>query len=347
MFSRRRWSLRLPLLVPFLLLAGCPGLTSDPVVSIGGAKSYLFCFWNVENLFDDHFDGRTHRADKEYDVWFAEDAIARRLKYEHLRDALLRLNDDKGPDILALAEVETLRAAELLRDALNEKLDPALQYTHLLFKEASGGRNINTAILTRVPVEGDRTKLLGRRLRILEGHLVLNGHELVIIASHWTSRLTDEEGEARDKYADQIYGEYKAMHRANAKVDLLVCGDFNDPPDEISVVKHLHAVQDRDAVLKSGNEPLLLDLMAGKPAREFGTLYEARQAKWHIFDQIAVSPGLLDEEGWSCDLDSVHRVNEYTAQKNGHPKSFGNEHRGERGYSDHFPVTVRLKVQGR
>jgi endonuclease/exonuclease/phosphatase family metal-dependent hydrolase len=344
MLSPRRWPLRLPVLVPFLLLilSGCPSFTTNSADSNG--EGYLFCFWNAENLFDDHFDDRKNRADKEYDAWFAEDAKARRLKYDHLRDALLQMNDGKGPDILALAEVETLRAAELLQEDLNEKLDPALQYKHILFKEASGGRNINTTILTRVPVEGNRTKLLGHRLRILEGHLTVNGHELVVIASHWTSRITDEEGEARDKYANQIYGEYKAMYRSNPKIDLLVCGDFNDPPDEPSVVKHLHAIGDRDRVCRAEDEPLLLDLMAGKSAEEFGTLYHK---KWYIFDQIAVSPGLLDDEGWSCDVDSVRTMNQYTAQRNGHPKAFGGERHGDRGYSDHFPVTVRLRVQGR
>jgi endonuclease/exonuclease/phosphatase family metal-dependent hydrolase len=331
----------------FLGLAGCPSFTTSTSGPNEKAESYLFCFWNVENLFDDHLNGHINKADKEFDAWFADDAKSRRLKYDHLRDALLHLNDDKGPDILALAEVESLRALELLQETLNDKLDPRLHYKHILFKDAKGGRSISTAILSRVPVDGESTKLLGRRLRILEGHLVVNGHELVVIASHWTSRVTDEEGEGRDKYGDQIHGEYKAMHRTNPKVDLLVCGDFNDPPDEISVVKHLHAVEDRDAVRKSGGEPLLLDLMAGKSPREFGTLYEHRQAKWYIFDQIVVSPGLLDDEGWCCDPDSVHTVNDYTAQKNGHPKSFGNEHRGERGFSDHFPVTVRLRVQGR
>src|SRR6266436_7074551 len=194
MFSPRRWPLCLALFVPVLLLvlSGCPNFNANPADSSAEADSYLFCFWNAENLFDDHFDDRKNRADKEYDAWFAEDAKARRLKYDHLRDALLQMNDGKGPDILALAEVETLRAAELLQEDLNEKLDPALQYKYILFKEASGGRNINTAILTRVPVEGNRTKLLGRRLRILEGHLTVNGHELVVIASHWTSRISDE-----------------------------------------------------------------------------------------------------------------------------------------------------------
>jgi endonuclease/exonuclease/phosphatase family metal-dependent hydrolase len=229
-----------------------------------------------------------------------------------------------------------------LQENLNQRLDESLQYQQVLIKEAHGGRNINTAILTRLPVERDRTRLLGKRLRILEGHLKVNGHELVVIASHWTSRVTDEGGEGRDKYADQIYGEFRAMAKSNPKVDLLICGDFNDPPEEESVLKHLHARADRRAVEQAG-EPLLLDLMAGKSPRDFGTLYHKG---WLIFDQIVVSPGLLDDEGWTCDPDSVKTINEYTADINGHPKPFGNEKHGERGYSDHFPVTVRLKVQG-
>src|SRR5262245_14823368 len=115
---------------------------------------YLFCFWNVENLFDDRDDGRGE-ADREYDEWFARDPDALAEKLRHLCDALLRLNDGRGPDILALAEVESLRAAERLRDALNDRLaDPALHYRHVLMKELAGGRHIAPALLTRLPVRG-------------------------------------------------------------------------------------------------------------------------------------------------------------------------------------------------
>src|SRR6516162_7485809 len=67
---------------------------------------YLFCFWNAENLFDDRKEEHAHAADREFDHWFADDAGARRLKYENLSSALVKLNNGKGPDILALAEVE-------------------------------------------------------------------------------------------------------------------------------------------------------------------------------------------------------------------------------------------------
>ena len=55
-----------------------------------------------------------------------------------------------------------------------------------------------------------------------------------------------------------------------------------------------------------------------------------------------------------CDPDSVRIVNNLTAVKQGRtrgtPSDFGSPHDrdplDERGYSDHFPVTVKLKVAG-
>jgi endonuclease/exonuclease/phosphatase family metal-dependent hydrolase len=318
-----------------------------PPSSEAEAEGYLFCFWNVQDLFDDRVDGRTGRGDAEVDRWFGTDHAALNAKLDHLSSALLTLNGEKGPDILAVAEVEDVRAAELLQDALNRKLsDPALHYQHVLMKEITAGRHIAPAILTRLPVMGDRTHLLGNRLRILEGHITVRDHDLVVIASHWTSRVTAKEEMRRDKYASQIYGEFHAMFRTNPKVDLLVCGDCNDPPDAESVTQHLHATGDVDAVRHSSRDrPLLLNLFAGKDPAHFGTLYYDKEQRWFIFDQIVVSPGMLDNEGWSCDPESARTVNDLTADRHGHPWSFGKEHsRGPRGYSDHFPVTVRLRV---
>src|SRR5262245_35250591 len=103
-----------------LVLSGCTP-RGESAATQESADGYLFCFWNVENLFDDREDGRTG-ADREYDQWFARDPAAQQLKFNHLSDALIGLNGGKGPDILALAEVESVHAAELLRDTLNRRL---------------------------------------------------------------------------------------------------------------------------------------------------------------------------------------------------------------------------------
>jgi endonuclease/exonuclease/phosphatase family metal-dependent hydrolase len=348
--TRRSVCLILPVWA-LALFAGC-GPKAPPADSGHG---YLFCFWNVENFFDDRVDGWTHEPDRTYDAWFANDPKALKQKLDNLTAALVKMNDGKGPDILALAECESERAVELLRDHLNARItDENLHYRNLLHKDPKGGRSIATAILTRLDVERSKTRLHGKRQRILEGHIHVNDHDLIVFASHWTSRLTDKEGTARAHYADAIYGAVNAMYKSNPKVDVLVCGDFNDAPDDESVTKHLHAISDLERVKSGGAEgPFLLDLMARdeltgrKPAK--GTHYF--RGTWSTFDQICVSPGLLDDEGWSCDPASMRIVTDPVADRRGRPHRFGErDHKvrlEDRGYSDHFPVTVQLVVAGK
>jgi endonuclease/exonuclease/phosphatase family metal-dependent hydrolase len=329
------------------LISGCNQDAPAAKLAITSpSDGYLFCFWNMENFFDDRNDGRKGPGDREYDSWFANNPGILKLKLTKLTDALLKLNDGRGPDILAMAEVESQRAGELLQNALNERLpDPSLHYTTLLFKEVSAGRHIAPAILTRLPVVKNKTRLQGKRQRILEGHIVVDGRELVVFASHWTSRMRQGSERGRADYADSIYGAVHAMIKSNPDVDVLVCGDFNDTPQDDSVVHHLHAVADAQSVLRGSEPPLLYNLMGNKNPANFGTHYFN---KWLIFDQLVVSPGMLDNAGWSCDPASVQTVNTLTrpGDRLHRPWRFGGERdHGERGYSDHFPVAVRLKVQ--
>jgi endonuclease/exonuclease/phosphatase family metal-dependent hydrolase len=351
MFTRRIRTFALTLLVPLLGLAvvlpGCKQTNGEALKP--NRAGYLFCLWNVENLFDDKDDHRRNAGDKDYDPWFANDPDILKLKLSNLSKALIKLNGGKGPDILAVVEVESVRAAELLRDALNNRLaDESLHYKNVLMKNLSAGRHIAPAIITRLPVIKDKTQLHGNRQRILEGHIKVDGKELIIVASHWTSRLRQGSDKHRDNYGDKIYGLFRALYKRNPAVDLLVCGDFNDNPDDDSVTRHLHALGDRDAVLAAGDEPLLLNLFAGKDRKEYGTHYD--RGRWSIFDQIAISPGLLDDRGWTCDINSVTTVNSLVRPRDRlkRPWRFGSKRdKGERGYSDHFPVTVRLRVNTR
>jgi endonuclease/exonuclease/phosphatase family metal-dependent hydrolase len=351
MFPRRPRFLTLLLGVSLTLTAVVLGCNNDPGTARpaqpGAPTSYLFCFWNVENFFDDRDDNRKGPGDREYDPWFANHPEILKLKLSRLSEALLRLNDGKGPDIIGLAEVESVRAAELLRDALNARLaDKVWHYENVVMKEVSGGRHIAPAVITRLPVVRDRTRLLGKRQRILQTQLKVNGHELVLIASHWASRLEKGSEHRRASYADAIYGSVRAMYESNSKVDVLICGDFNDTPEDESVTKHLHATGDRQAVLRPSQDgPQLLDLFADKDPRQYGTHYYS--GRWLIFDHLVVSPGMLDSQGWSCDPDSAKTVKEGLTRKGdrvGRPFRFGSPNDKLRGYSDHFPVAVRLKV---
>ena len=344
---RRHGMLSIAALFATLFLAFTQGCNSRPPTnSIPIAQSeFVFCHWNVENFFDDNNDGRTGPGDKEYDGLFAENPELLKQKLAKLTEAILKINAGKGPDILALVEVESVRAAELLQKALNDKLtDKSLHYEHVLMKEVSAGRHIAPAILTRLPVVKDRTRTLDRNHRILVGHIVVNDHELIVISSHWSSRLQESGKKGRADYADKIYGAVNAMNRSNPGVDVLISGDFNDDPDDDSVVNHLHSTGDA-ALVRAGNPLKLFNVFADKDPQEFGTHY---YKKWHIFDQVLLSPGLLDNKGWSCDPQSMHVFNDLhqAKDKKKRPWRFGGAHeKGERGYSDHFPVMVKLRIE--
>lgn len=323
-----------------------------PGTALDGSGRYLFCFWNVENLFDDVNDPR-RPTDEEYDDPFAADAHLRQLKYDRLASALVKMNGGTGPDIIACVEVESTRAAELLQEALNAKItDPKLRYTHLAMKDLDAGRHIAPCVITRLPIDAAKTRLRGSKVRILETHLRVNGYDLCAFVTHWTSQVTQRGGgddieTGRGKYAHTIYEAVSELTEKNPKADVLVCGDFNDTPDSEPVVQVLRATGDRAVV--SANPPRLLDLMAGKPAEKFGTLWY--NGKPLIYDQICVSAGMLDDKGWGCDPDSVRTATDglirSTASRRepwrfASPKSRMLD--DARGYSDHFPVTVELRV---
>jgi endonuclease/exonuclease/phosphatase family metal-dependent hydrolase len=312
-----------------------------------GSKSVLFCVWNMENLFDDKEDHRK-RPDEEYDEWFARDAETRKKKYQHLTEALLKLNGGIGPDIIVGNEAESHRSAELLQESLNASLPAgAARYDHVAMKElGNAGRHISPCIISRYPL--DRVQLLGHSERILEAHVTINGYDLLLVAAHWTSQISDDGSRkkgGRNGYATAISEVYHNAIQANPKVDFLVCGDFNDSPESEAVYHTLHMVGDYRQVTANTQPPKLFGLLSGKSPNDFGTIYYKKPL---IYDQIGVSPGMFDNQGWGYDPASVHVPTDGLIEpgaKGRHPWRFGSpKDMHSRGFSDHFPVVVTLKV---
>jgi endonuclease/exonuclease/phosphatase family metal-dependent hydrolase len=320
-----------------------------------GSGTYQFCMWNVENLFDDE-DSDRRRVDEEFDNPFAANAKLRREKYDRVADALVAMNGGRGPDVIAAVEVESIRAAELLRDTLNRKLDeakaePRWRYTQVAMRNLDAGRHIAPCLITRLNVAHAETRMHGRQLRILEAHVAANGHDLTVIACHWTSQLRQPDGEdgdeGRAKYARTVHDVFREAARSQPDVDLIVCGDFNETPDSDPVANGLQTTGDRARVVPSADSPLLLNLLAGKSPQQFGTLWYREPL---IYDQVCVSAGMLDQAGWSCDPNSVRVPTEgltRSSSRRREPWRFGSPDHpptGGRGYSDHYPVMVTLRV---
>jgi endonuclease/exonuclease/phosphatase family metal-dependent hydrolase len=327
--------------------------SAPPIGNAGEPATLFLCAWNAENFYDDRDDANI-RDDME--DWFGSDSAAFRAKVDHLAEGLLMMNGGVGPDIACLCEVENERCLEALKDAFNAKLEAAghgnRKWTHIVFKGDASGRYFAPSILTRMDVVADRTRKLGTRFngRILEGHLHHNGHELIVIAAHWTSRVTDDadDGRRRLSYANDCYGRVKAILKENPDADVIVCGDLNDEFKDVSLRDGLRAVDNADMVRASRGDPRLLALFAGWNDDPPGTIRHGRT--WHVFDHICLSRGLLDDRGWSCDVATARVFAPASLRRKFRdgafePFKFGNKSwNGERGYSDHFAVTAQLSV---
>ena len=267
---------------------------------------------------------------------------------EALRDAALLHNDGRGPDVLAMVEVESRRSVEALRDALNAVLPPDWRYTGIVQRDDRTGRRFAPAILTRLAVREDLTRGppdFGNR-RILEAHLESDGVPLVVLASHWKSRLggKDETEARREDYADAVYGRYLGLRRGQPGLDVILAGDFNDGPGDSSLTEHLHAVADPGLVRPEDAEPSLLDLVADPSLAGEGTYFfsgpmgvprpHPRPAR------AARRPGLDHQARRRLkvgDFRELRRGPKGSPWKFGGPKSTS-----PRGYSDHFALSVRL-----
>lgn len=348
--------------IVIVVLAGCPSRqTNKDPKHAGPPGTYLFCFWNVENFYDDQDDPKIH---DDMEDWFGQHPDMFRLKVDHLADVLMQMNGGSGPDIFACCEVENERCLNALKDKLNERLASArkdeAKYEHVMFIRDNSGRDFSSGILTRLPVEGKRTHKFAKypNGRNIEGHIVVNGHELVVLAAHWTSRVDrgkNESGEPanahrRMSYAKDCYGRFYAIQKENADVDMLLCGDFNDTFSDPSIRDGLRATANVDQCRNAADPPMPLDLFANWKADSdpSGTLYHKG---WWVFDHICVSRGLLDDKGWTCDPESAvvfatKEMRRAGKRNHGEPFRFGDAKSFEHGYSDHFPITVRLSVKG-
>ncbi|MFM7152295.1 MAG: hypothetical protein ACKO23_20910, partial [Gemmataceae bacterium] len=151
-------------------------------------------------------------------------------------------------------------------------------------------------------------------------------------------------------YARRIYDEFKNQYRANPNVDFLVCGDFNDTPFDDAVIHDLHATGNLQAILSLDKKqpPQFFNPSALLAEKKMATHFQSGRENTTplVFDQICLSPGLLDGTGWSYVNNSADIVKKFEFR--GRPDRFGgpNDRRPwrNRGASDHFPVTIQLRV---
>ena len=313
--------------------------------SSGVAGEFHVAFWNVENLFNLEDDPAVE-LDEEFTPQSPKRWTAERLerKLNNLASILRKMNQGRGPDVLGLSEVENRKVLQMLVD----KLAPLGRNYAIVHQDSPSDRGIDCALVYDANVFGLSDSQFhfvdAEKTRdIVEAKLRHNRADLFVFVNHWPSRNNDQW--QRVKAAGVLRARLDEIFAADPNTDVLVIGDFNDEPDDVSLRVHLRAAGTPDN-LPAGS---LYNTTAPLAAQGKGTI--VWDNAWQLLDQIIVSPGLLDDDGFRLKPDSsqplefpqlFYRPRDPRAIRRP-SRSYSRDQFHEEGYSDHLPVVCVIE----
>lgn len=312
---------------------------------------HYVAWWNVENLFD--VEDSQHRTDKlqrtlrnELEGW--NDQILDK-KLDQLASIISQMNDNNGPDILGVCEVEN----EHVLEKLNQHL-PNRNYG-VAHADTQDKRGIDVAFLYDSD-KYENTKIFSHFIQrrnatrdILQADFTIkdSGKELVIIGNHWPSRMG---GDVSSEPYRMMAGENLAYFVSRIteikgdNIPIVICGDFNDEPFDRSITDYARATRAIERV-KSSRSIRLYNLMWDEMGKAKAShVYGGFPG---MIDQLMVSKSVVkDNAEFTVKIDSVRVLDfdELTNDK-GEPIRFGRPKKGlnEQGYSDHLPLAMILE----
>ena len=274
------------------------------------------------------------------------------------------MNNNNGPDILGVCEVENEYVVRKLADSLKD-----LSHSYgVVHADTKDDRGIDVAFIydsKKFDIEKDSES--GEKL--IFSHFIMkreatrdivqvnfktkpSHNRLVLIGNHWPSRGGGQyesepyriiAGETLSYFHQRILEENNKEEKGNTAI--LVMGDFNDEPFNRSITDYALASTSMLKVKLSKEAPRLYNLMWTIMAKGIGTFYYNNFP--NLLDQFMVSKGIIDGNKIKVKENTVEVVvfPEMVAGQYKYPVRFGrpfNNSLDEEGFSDHLPVSVKL-----
>ncbi len=316
---------------------------------------YGIGFYNVENLFDTCHDVGKNDYDFTPSGSYKWNDLKYKRKLHNMAYALADLGTDMLPGIgcavIGMSEVENAHALDDLV-AQPELAARGYKYAHI---EGPDRRGVDCAMLYNPKLFTLRDVVLVPYKPELEkdsafytrGFLTVTGtladETISVIVCHWPSRFSGS------FYRECAGRQVKAVKDSLLRVDplrkVIVMGDMNDDPQNRSMAVELSAkptiaeVTDDDMF-----NPWWKILDSGT-----GTL--SYNGSWNLFDQIVLSPRLLDRTGTKdysgltylkCQIQQRSYLIQQEGNYKGGPKRTTASGVWLDGYSDHLPTIVYL-----
>lgn len=310
------------------------------------ARKHSVVFYNVENLYDTIDNKRV--KDSDFTPMGDKHWTLERLdkKLNDLANTIHSISNHH-PVLIGLAEVENAEVTQQLLDT-----HPLKNYQYkLIHQDSPDNRGIDTCLV----YDEEYIKYLSHQyLRIhfpwnaaiktrdvLFFECEINGEEFWIVVNHWPSRSSNSSEEKRAYVAKSVRERLDQIISSKPESKIIVMGDFNDEPNDLSVERYLGAKRDKK-IDKNEFFNLANELF------ESGQGTCVHEEDWLMIDQIMINRNLLQNNNLGVSVrdnqmqifapeELIFHKREYS-QPN-HTYS-GDKYEG--GISDHLPVFITL-----
>ena len=291
------------------------------------------------------------------------------LKLSQIKKVIASKGSEK-PTFLALQEVENENVIRLLANELG--------YSSWIVSQSPDRRGIDLAILYTESSSLKKIRFFEHELKdgyfkkrpsrnILEGHFLINGkYELTIYVNHWPSQGNPTR--ARISAAEKLKSLIENRIKEKPTGAILAVGDFNILPYENPhPVKKVFLASNS---MQDVHELFMNDSSISQKEKDrtpIGTYFYPPKREWNRFDRIFVNNGLIGKEnkkkGLFLDLTEYRIYNpEFITTSLKLRKKFSGDGSSvvkgvpfrynfladksdKAGFSDHFPVFVKLRIK--
>lgn len=335
----------------FIVMFDSDILLSQPNIQsqIESNRHARIMFYNCENLFDCVDDTLTideeflPNGDRHWDKYKYNE------KLEKTAQVITAVGGWQPVELVGLSEIEN---KQVLNDLVyNSQL--YLKEYKFIHKESSDKRGIDVALLYQptvfkpiannfIPVNFSDTCKKSRDILYCKG-VLKKTDTLHVFVNHWPSRWGGQlESEIyRIEAAKTLKQSYDSITKTEKQPNIIIMGDFNDTPNDISLCLHLNTCN------SPKEKNVLVNLSPNVRESEIGT--HKHNGVWAVLDQIIVSEQLTHKDNnlhiSKKELTIVNYNFLLEPDKNYlglKPKRTFIGFKFNDGYSDHLPVFIDL-----
>ena len=317
----------------------------------------VVAFYNQENLFNAIDD--PENDDKEFLPSAKKEWTEERLekKMFNMARVIRSMNNNNGPDIIGLSEVENQSLLELM---VTKHLSD-LKY-QIVYEESPDKRGIDVGLLfkkdkfTFLSKNADTVDLPDHypTRSILNANLISKTKDtLHLFVNHWPSRRGGADASEKNRVAaaQTLKDHVDKLFSTSRKANIIAIGDFNDEPTNNSIKETLNAQPFSCSGVEKYSKDYqkeLFNLAYSKKMNGEGSY--KYQSEWDMIDQIIVSGNLLTNKSlrFICDSFEIYKpsfIVTHSGKYEGAPFPTYGGIRYLGGYSDHFPVLAKFLVK--